>query len=173
MARRKSSPPNTPNRQEAATKRPNVFVLAASVSDRVSIETVLIASCSATRTPDADPDAPGVVLKVEVEEIGISIHKEDNVLTFTPKFCLRLVRDEAPDDNPHLKIECEFVAQYSCSNFEGIEEENLKAFAGTNVVFNTWPYWRHFAQDMSSRMGLKPIMIPLFRFPHKSPGSDK
>jgi preprotein translocase subunit SecB len=39
----------------------------------------------------------------------------------------------------------------------------LQAFAESNAVFNSWPYFREYVQAMTTRMALPPIMLPLFR----------
>ena len=39
----------------------------------------------------------------------------------------------------------------------------IEAFANTDAVYHAWPYWREFVQSSMARMGLPPIMIPLFR----------
>jgi len=41
--------------------------------------------------------------------------------------------------------------------------EALRAFSQTNAVFNAWPYWREFVQNMTARMNLPPLTLPLFR----------
>lgn len=149
---------------EAGPPQENLFVLAAPVSERVEIHTVLVAECSAFRTPDADTEVPGLAPMTRIEEVGISVDREAGMIVLSPKFSLRMASAEAPEEESRLKIHCTFVIQYRCKNFEGIEASNIAAFAQTNGVFNAWPYWREFAQNMTSRLGLKPVLVPLFRF---------
>lgn len=50
---------------------------------------------------------------------------------------------------------------------QGTEKDpaELEAFANVNGVFNAWPYWREIIQNISTRMGLPPLVLPLFRMP--------
>lgn len=57
-------------------------------------------------------------------------------------------------------------------DFEVVDEE-LEAFAATNGVFNSWPYFREFVHSCSSRMSLPPILLPLFRVPRDSDDDDE
>lgn len=54
--------------------------------------------------------------------------------------------------------------------------EELNSFARVNGIHNAWPYWRELIQSVLSRMGLPPVVIPLFRLVPKSAersGSDQ
>jgi preprotein translocase subunit SecB len=55
------------------------------------------------------------------------------------------------------------------TSLEGLTEAHLDAFAKTNAVFNAWPYWREFVQSTTVRMGLPPLVTPVFRFPTQPP----
>lgn len=44
----------------------------------------------------------------------------------------------------------------------------IKAFAMSNGMLNVWPYWREFVQSITSRAGLPPLTVPLFRV-HRKP----
>jgi hypothetical protein len=37
------------------------------------------------------------------------------------------------------------------------------AFATINEVFNAWPCWREYVQNVVARMGLPSITVPVFR----------
>jgi len=43
------------------------------------------------------------------------------------------------------------------------------AFARTNGIYNAWPYWREFVQNMIARMNLPPLVIPVFRLFGQAP----
>jgi preprotein translocase subunit SecB len=42
-------------------------------------------------------------------------------------------------------------------------EDDLRDFAEINGVFNAWSYWRELVQSMTARMGLPPLVLPVFR----------
>jgi preprotein translocase subunit SecB len=170
MAKRKSKSVKTDMPEAKVTPATdmslaNPFELAAVVSDRAKIETVLIAECSAFRKAQADPEASDMVQEIEIQSIGISLHEDTKTLVFTPSFLLISKQEGRPNEDAELRLSCEFVVQYTCEDITGIERVNLDAFAHTNVIFNVWPYWREFVQSMTGRLGFRAILIPLFRFP--------
>ncbi len=48
-------------------------------------------------------------------------------------------------------------------------EEAARLFASRNGVFNAWPFFRELAHSLVSRMGLPPLVLPLYRLPVKPP----
>ena len=63
-----------------------------------------------------------------------------------------------------MSIECSFLLTYSAPSVGDLTPGNLEAFAQINGIFNAWPYWREFVQNMAARMGLPQLVIPVFRF---------
>jgi hypothetical protein len=47
-------------------------------------------------------------------------------------------------------------------------QEHLAAFAKVNGIYNVWPYFRELVQSMGSRLGLPPVVLPVFRVPRPS-----
>lgn len=43
--------------------------------------------------------------------------------------------------------------------------EDLEAFAYHNAILNTWPYWRQHVQTMAAAMGLKRLIVPVYKIP--------
>jgi hypothetical protein len=50
--------------------------------------------------------------------------------------------------------------------------DELNAFAGTNAVFNAWPYLRSDIQDLSIRVGLSPLVLPVLRVGRSPAGTQ-
>lgn len=65
--------------------------------------------------------------------------------------------------SPGLAIRAAFALDYELPPAAGFEESRLRAFAMTNGVYNAWPYWREYVQSTTTRMGLPPIIVPVFR----------
>jgi preprotein translocase subunit SecB len=62
-----------------------------------------------------------------------------------------------------VSIECTFEVSYQLRpNFTPTAEQ-VKAFTDGNAIFNCWPYCRQYVQDMISRMGFPPLILPLLR----------
>jgi len=157
MAKKKSAAATS------ADKSKNPFVLAAVVSDRVQIQDVRVVECRVSQAPphDGGPRAFKALNKVEV---NFSIDADRNLILILPRFSFR-ERAEADDaELPTLAIDCLFALTYAAPAVADLPKLNVKAFAQTNGIFNAWPYWREFAQNMAARMGLPSLVIPVFRF---------
>lgn len=133
--------------------------LAGPVSDRVQIQNIVLAESSARRHPDcADPPA-NLAMRVAVT----TDYKESEFLIqVRPTFTL-VGRDTAENTEEKLHIEALFVLQYKVPSFDGLSKANIDAFGELNGVFNVWPYWREFVQNMTVRMGLPPLTVPVYR----------
>ena len=70
--------------------------------------------------------------------------------------------DGQPAAEPASKFRAVFELRYRLPD-GSFSDETLKQFAGTNAVFNAWPYWREFVQSSSLRTGLPAIVMPTFR----------
>jgi preprotein translocase subunit SecB len=44
-----------------------------------------------------------------------------------------------------------------------LKASEIEAFAEVNAVHNAWPYWRELVQNVTVRMQLPPLILPLFR----------
>lgn len=75
----------------------------------------------------------------------------------------------APDDDfePALVIEATFELQYQLDPSEPVEKEDLEHFAYVNSTMHAWPYWRELAQSMTTRMGLRPLIVRTFKIPSR------
>jgi hypothetical protein len=79
-------------------------------------------------------------------------------------FVLKTAQSDENESEMPVSIKATFVLFYAVDSFDGIEDEHLKAFSGTNGVFNAWPYWRELVQNVTGRMGLTiPIVVPVLR----------
>jgi preprotein translocase subunit SecB len=69
---------------------------------------------------------------------------------------------QAHTDNPEkvlMKIECSFSALFELQG-PGTTEA-AERFANTEAKLVFWPYLRHFVSDISYRMAVAPILLPL------------
>lgn len=62
-----------------------------------------------------------------------------------------------------VQIRAVYILRYRVPESVKPSKRELSLFAETNAVLNIWPYWRQLVQDMSVRMELPPILLPLFR----------
>lgn len=62
-----------------------------------------------------------------------------------------------------VRIAVTFELAYQCEAVERLSDEALEAFGKINGVYNAWPYWREFVHSTTVRMGLSPLIMPVFR----------
>ena len=154
---------DTPKAQSEQKK--DRFQLAIPVAERVEILNVLLAACEARRTPAFAFKGDTFNLTYGVSNLGFGKNEKSERLFVTPSFTLTLDDSaETEESQTQLTITAKFVLVYSIKSFDGIDHENIRAFAAINGVFNAWPYWREFVQNTTARMGLpRPITVPVFR----------
>ncbi len=161
MVKKKSRTPRA--KKSKAQDQSHLMDLAAIVSSRVQIRSLIIAESSAKRAPSAGVGGKDSRVELRTDEIGYAIDPDEKRIVVTPRFTLE-VRKEG-QEAPTLSIQARFVISYSLDRIDDLKPENVKAFAGTNGVYNAWPYWREFVQNTVARMGLQPLTIPVFRLP--------
>lgn len=136
----------TPNRVIAAVQLEDVRLRAGSFSRRVS--------------------SPAEAGRVTVE-ISHSAHAEPLseksafLVVFTGNAALRPA--ESSSKEPALEAHVEIELRYGHPEGMDFQPDELEAFANLNGVFNAWPYFREFVQSVTTRMGLPPFVLPVFR----------
>lgn len=110
--------------------------------------------------------SPAEVGRVDVE-ISHAAHAEELpgkcafLVVFIGKVALRPV--EAAAKEPALEADVEIELRYGYPEGSDFRPAELEAFANLNGVFNAWPYFREFLQSATTRMGLPPFVLPVFR----------
>ncbi len=143
----------------------NPFELAIPVSDRVQIKHISTTASRARRGETERFATGGFGLKYHQAVEGVSANHDTSQITVRLSFSVVTTKDGDPELDPLMQIDATFELVYSLESFEGIEDQNLQAFACTNGVYNAWPYWREFVQSTTTRMGLPALVPPVFRFP--------
>lgn len=149
----------------------NPFELAEPVSRRVQIRSLVLLEGHGLRDPDLSLISyKNLRPETLVKEISFARPTDSMRLLVRPSFSMRLVKKEGEakyeedSEKSPLTVEASFIITYVLSSTDGLDEENFHAFAGTNGVYNAWPYWREYVSNTVSRMGLPPITLPVFRF---------
>jgi preprotein translocase subunit SecB len=98
--------------------------------------------------------------KDELRSISSNIYLEkhtdiafDGVVEYTLK-----IEDKATKTTP-VNIECAYQAHFHAP--KGFRREDAEAFVREYLAIITWPYFREFVSDMSSKMVIGPVILPL------------
>jgi len=135
------------------------YGLAAKVSEKVNIANVVLIQGSFFRKPNTNRVKLSLNIGLNIKH---EVDKKNSAIMVFPEFKLDGFPEKQNEKEPSLHIEAVFVLVYKIANLEGLKDENFKAFAHANGVYNAWPYWREFVQNVTSRMGLPPLIIPVF-----------
>jgi hypothetical protein len=145
------------------TRGASELKLASAVAKRVQIRDVRLVAISA----QVHSRAPvGKVFLNQDQEIRAE--QSDGVVTVTIGFNLRGKQEEDASD-PLVTLAATFELTYALEGPGEVEEEQLRAFANVNGLFNAWPYWRECVQNVSARMDLPKLTVPVFRV--REPGA--
>ena len=126
---------------------------------RAELQSVRLADCKVStkrRAADSDEghDPFALVTTADGKRDGEKLQCEFN-------FTLNAAH-ESPDSR-RIEILLTLEATYKVPSEITVSSEQIRAFAATNGMLNVWPYWREFVQSITSRAGLPPLTLPLFR----------
>ena len=101
--------------------------------------------------------AEGLTLNLQAGCRDTSI--KSNVLLVSLEFNLSV--GDVSGESPIFELDAIFEAVYGLQdlNLEA-PEESLASFGAGNALLNCWPYFREFAQSMSTRIGLPAVAVP-------------
>ncbi|MCX5644598.1 MAG: hypothetical protein NTZ17_07915 [Phycisphaerae bacterium] len=137
---------------------------AAKVAGIVNLQAVKLLECNCKRRSSP----PGGSKTFDIKQaFRFELNDEQNALGVSIQFVLNATDEgkEQKKENTFLSIGATFVLWYSIDSKEGLDDKALGSFATLNGTYNAWPYWREFVQSVTSRMGLPPLTIPVFRLP--------
>ena len=135
------------------------------VSDRVQIRDIRLINCNCDQRPAASAGKKSYDIATSTD---VQLDKDNGSVIVVAKFHFE-ASTEKQSQKPVLTIDASFVLTYHIDNFEGLTQAGFEQFANLNGIYNAWPYWREFVQNMVGRMGLPPLTIPVFRIVETSP----
>lgn len=151
-----------PVRVRDSEPQANPFELAATVADSIQLVDVAVVECRGGAI--LDPGHPESSGRLALPEVGFRL-AEGRVLQIRQHFRASVPPNPKRKKGPGLEIECILQLDYELTiDPTTISESNFEAFAQINGLFNAWPYWREFAQNLAARMGHPGFVVPVFRF---------
>lgn len=136
--------------------------LAIKISEQVELEEVKLLRSEFSQLPTVDQ---GEKLFDVDRTVRVEANKDQNMIIVFPNFELKGYADKerAKQGEPFLKISAMFALVYKAKDLSNLSEKAFDSFGQANGVYNAWPYWREFVQNVTTRMGLPPLTIPVFR----------
>jgi hypothetical protein len=122
------------------------------------IRLVEAAASSRIRSADEVPDGATVHISHGATVVEGGEGRDFRVRAVVDAF----VRSE-DDGDAFLRVRGVFELDYRLAEGTRASKKALNLFAEANGVFNAWPYFREFVQSTTQRMGVPPIVLPLYR----------
>jgi hypothetical protein len=160
------------------------FDAVARVASRVQLTGVSLVSCNAEITVPTEEIKPDWSSSVFIghqshvhgwrrDESGASpeaiLARVAFIGVHHPAWDLDVMEELPPyeaDDPPAVLLDVMFELVYEPrEDGAALDPEDLEHFAFVNATFNAWPYWRELAQSMTQRMGIPPVVVPVFKIP--------
>lgn len=96
-----------------------------------------------------------------------SLSREQSLLTVRAQLRLAISGNHGEKEVDALRLRALFHLEYEI-RLEGAPDDDelqplLQSFARVNGIYNAWPYFRELAQTTTARMGIPPIVLPVYR----------
>jgi hypothetical protein len=135
------------------------FKALSKVVKKADLESIFLARCTVWRSLDA----------LEYENVALEVVSEGSLLEqnkehFIAKTSFSAKGQPEEGEKEVASLESEYILTYSLKGREQVTTEDLEQFCHINAIYNAWPYWREFLQNMSNRMELPTLTLPLLKF---------
>lgn len=129
------------------------------VSNRVQLKDVRLLSSKCEQTPSAGSGKKAYDIDYSTE---VQVDRKSGYVIVIAKFHFEsFIGSKA--SQPVVLIDASFLLSYTIENFKDLTQKGFERFANLNGIYNAWPYWREFVQNIIVRMGLPTLSIPVFR----------
>lgn len=122
---------------------------------QVELKAISIRECSAKLRRDKLYGSADVSIK---DKVSWSMEDENTILV---DHSYELVAGSGAKKDYALKITCIFSLRYVSET--ALADGFTEIFTQRNVPLNTWPYFREFVQNMTQRMDLHTLTLPLLK----------
>jgi len=147
---------STPAVESDAELRERAFL----ISDIVEIKSLTLIECAASRSSQL-PEGGKRKAELAVTKVAHVLSEEEHELQVQIEFGLTIKPVDSGDQK--LEVKATFAINYSMKGSAEFAQSEYQAFAELNGVHNAWPFWREFVLNLTSRMGIRPIVIPVHR----------
>lgn len=134
---------------------------AAVVAERVELINVILVKADCALKPSGLKGP--YELKIDYN-VNVKIDDAKKNVAVIPSFVLEAyIKEDPKKEEPAFKISVSFLLNYKIGSLDGLDVEHLQAFGEANGIYNAWPYWREYVQNIAARMCLPNLIIPVFR----------
>jgi len=136
------------------------LAMAAEVAQHVQIRNVKCVEFSGRVIPQAKPTSLAVTYKVTAQARTDSAN---STITVRANFVMEAKPEDAKGASAVVEASASIELEYVFPDVGSLNEETIQSFGRINGVYNAWPYWREYVQSAVARMGLPPLVVPVYR----------
>jgi len=125
----------------------------------VQLEGLVLDECSAELRREKLLTSTSRSLTLAVSDEPRVQAKSDHGFIIEQKY--KLVAKPSNERAYALRLTCKFVLTYSSDG--EVSDQFLEIFTSNNVSLNSWPYFRELVQNLTQRMGMPPLTVPLLK----------
>lgn len=127
---------------------------------KIRLNVLYLKNASADIDRDTFFREKGLKHKASIRDEASIVLKDNDSVDILHRYSLEILSQDK-DTKPIGRIDCTFCLNFSpaaCFTREFFEE-----FKKANLNINTWPFFREFVFNMTARMNIPPITIPLLK----------
>jgi preprotein translocase subunit SecB len=129
------------------------FAAVSRVARRIDLLDIRVVEVSAHCAPaPPGPLVPEVTYDCHAESVG-------NAVTVLLKYKFRA----ESSGTEVARVLVAYILVYEVLDEKSIAEPDLEQFARANGIYHSWPFFRQFLFDLTSKMGFPPFTLPVFR----------
>lgn len=152
------------------------YAMASAIARYVHIYEVRLCSTTADIHGDRNVLIQGSPWELHLDKrMSFEFNEEIKVLTVAANLSVKVLPQSQPDF-PHF-LQCsalyylDYIFRVEGGPVGGERDRYFSAFANVNGLYNIWPYYRELVQSFSSRMGMPPVILPVYRV-HESASKE-
>ena len=128
----------------------------------VQLRDIRLVEAGASTSVRSAKEAGEIKFEVATSANVKGYNKDEGIFWVLAQINTRLIPFE-PERDAVVSVSAAFEITYSLPKELRVSQKQLNTFARINGVFNAWPYWREFVQNMVTRTNLPVVTLPLFR----------
>lgn len=121
----------------------------------LELKNLFLISC----TSNIDRSSLGTEAGIKIVDDASYSKSEKNEIEITQKYSIE-AKDQT-SKKKFLNIKCEYHLIYTSR--EDFTEEFFEVFKKANLPINSWPFFRELVYNITSRMYIPPISLPLIK----------
>ena len=121
----------------------------------LNLDNLFLISCSST----IDRTNLGTEIEIKVKDDASFVKAEQNKIQIIHKYSLGAINK--PTNKKFLTIKADFCLIYSSE--EEFTEVFFERFKNASLPINSWPFFREFVSNITSRMYIPPLTLPLIK----------